>query len=469
MIQKLRFFPVMMVAAVMLAMAPASGADASKFTLPPYTTVKLDNGMTLLLLERHQLPLISFNWLLKSGGSICDSPGSEGVAFVTTQLLRQGTKTRTAEQIAEQLDFVGGSVSADASYDYASGSGEFMSKDAALGIEMLADLLRNPVFPKEEMTKLIKQQVDGIAEAKEVPNEVLGRYYRGLLFGPHPYGRPVGGTEKTLAGITQEQVVKFHGAQYVPEQLVLAVVGDFKTADLQEKLTAAFGSWKRGNAALPTITKPEDPAGRRVLLVEKPDATQTFFRLGSVCLPRTSPDWVPLQVVNTLFGGRFTSMINTVLRIDSGLTYGARSGFAPSPVAGEFYIGSFTKNETTGQALDMTLEVLQRLHEKGITAEQLQSSKNYIKGQFGPTVETNDQLAGLITDLAFYGLGPEYVNNYFDLVDGVTLEDAKRLIEKHYPLKNLAVVLIGQGSVIQPVGAKIGGSIQKKVITDPGF
>ena len=203
--------------------------------------------------------------------------------------------------------------------------------------------------------------------------------------------------------------------------------------------------------------------------MEKPDATQTFFRLGSVCLPRTSPDWVPLQVVNTLFGGRFTSMINTVLRIDSGLTYGARSGFAPSPVAGEFYIGSFTKNETTGQALDMTLEVLQRLHEKGITAEQLQSSKNYIKGQFGPTVETNDQLAGLITDLAFYGLGPEYVNNYFDLVDGVTLEDAKRLIEKHYPLKNLAVVLIGQGSVIQPVGAKIGGSIQKKVITDPGF
>ncbi|MEI6566080.1 MAG: pyridoxal-phosphate dependent enzyme, partial [Verrucomicrobiota bacterium] len=167
MMQKLRFFPVMMVAAVMLALAPASGADAGKFTLPPYTTVKLDNGMTLLLLERHQLPLISFNWLLKSGGSICDSPGSEGVAFVTTQLLRQGTKTRTAEQIAEQLDFVGGSVSADASYDYASGSGEFMSKDAALGIEMLADLLRNPVFPKEEMTTLIKQQVDEIVTASE--------------------------------------------------------------------------------------------------------------------------------------------------------------------------------------------------------------------------------------------------------------------------------------------------------------
>jgi len=444
-------------------------ATAERITLPPYSTHKLDNGATLLLMERHGLPLVSFVWLMKSGGSICDPDGHEGLASLTAQLLRKGTQTRSADEISEALDFVGASFDAGASHDYSSGAAEFVSKDLDLAVDLLADLLRNPVFPAEELAKLIKQEVDGIAEAKEVPNQVIGRYFRRFLFGDHPYGRPVSGTERSLPSITREQVVTFHQAQYVPSQLILAVAGDFNAEELRPKLSKALSGWETRQARVPALKNPLPLSRTRVLLVEKPDATQTFFRVGSIGLPRTSPDWVPLRVVNTLFGGRFTSMINTALRIDSGLTYGASSAFSSSPVAGEFFIGSFTKNETTSQALDMTLQVLRRLHSEGITSEQLQSAKSYIKGQFGPTLETNDQLAGTIAELEFYGLGPDYINTLFDRVEAVSLADAKRLIKQYYPEDKVAVVLIGQSSVIQPAAEKLAGEVERKSITDPGF
>ncbi len=465
------FFYFLLFASGLGALRPQSmaGAETARFTLPPYTTHKLQNGATLLLMERHQLPLVSFVWRMRSGGSICDPEGREGLASVTAQLLRKGTQKRSAQQISEELDFVGASLDASASHDCSSGAAEFLSKDLDLGVELLADLLQHPIFPEDEFSKLIQQEVDGIAEEKEVPNQVLARYARSFLFGTHPYARPVSGTEISLPKITREQVLKFHQEQYSPSQLILAIVGDFKAGEMQRKVASALEAWPARPVRVPVLQNPESVRGRRALTVEKPDATQTFFRLSSLGVARTSPDWVPLQVVNTLFGGRFTSMINSALRIESGLTYGARSGFSANPVAGEFFIGSFTKNETTAQALDMAVDVLKRLQEKGITPEQLQSSKVYIKGQFGPTLETNDQLANAIAELEFFSVGPDYYNTYFERVDAVTLDDARRLIKKYYPLENLSITLIGQGAVIQPVASRLAAEVRKKSITDPGF
>lgn len=186
-------------------------------------------------------------------------------------------------------------------------------------------------------------------------------------------------------------------------------------------------------------------------------------------IARTNPDWVPVQVVNTLFGGRFTSLINTALRIQSGLTYGADSFFSSRRTPGSFVISSFTPNDSTERALNMTLDALKDLHEKGISPDQLQSAKNYIKGQFGPTIETNDQLANLIAELEFYGLGPQYINTYFEKIDAMTLADAKRIVETYYPLDNLDFVLVGKASVIEPVARKLARDVKKKSITAPGF
>ncbi len=203
--------------------------------------------------------------------------------------------------------------------------------------------------------------------------------------------------------------------------------------------------------------------------MEKPDTTQTFFRFGDVALSRTNEDWVIVQAVNTLFGGRFTSMINTELRIESGLTYHANSYFQARRLPGSFAIVAYTQNEATGRALDMALAVLKRLHEKGLTPEQLQSVKAYLKGQFGPTLQTNDQLGEILCELQFYGLGPDYINNYFQRIDAMTLADTSRVITKYFPSDNLAFVLIGQSSVIEPVAKRLAVQVTRKSINDAGF
>jgi predicted Zn-dependent peptidase len=450
---------------------PVSGEDqpAARVELPAYKTVKLENGLTLFLLERHQLPLVNFHWVLKSGGSIGDPPGHEGLASLTASLLRKGTTTRTADQISEALDFVGASFGAGAGQETTSGSAEFVAKDLNLALDLLSDMLMHPSFPADELSKLIQQEIDGIKEAKDVPGHVIGRYYNGLLFGSHLYSRPVSGTEASLPKITRDDVTGFYDSHYLPNETLLAVVGDFSASDLESKLRAKLGTWKRKPIALPELKAPTKIEGKRALLVEKPDATQTFFRFGNIGLARTNRDWVSVEVVNTLFGGRFTSMINTELRIESGLTYGASSVFTANQLPGAFAIASFTPNDTSERAITMALDVLRKLHDKGITAEQLKSAKAYIKGQFGPSLETNDQLANKICELEFYGLGSQEISTLFARIDAMSLADAKRIIETYYPKDDLAFVLIGQAAVVEPVAKKLGLAITKKAITEPGF
>jgi predicted Zn-dependent peptidase len=437
--------------------------------LPDYRTLRLDNGLTLLLMERHQLPLVSFRWRLQSAGAIGDPDGREGLAMLTARLLRKGTQSRSAEQIAAAVDFVGGSLDAGTAQEYAFGTAEFLKKDLDLAVDLFSDTLIHPSFPAEELNKMIKQEVDGIKDDKTVPGQVIERYYEAFLFGAHPYGRIPGGTETTLPRITREQVLDFHAKHYMPNQLVLAVVGDFSTPALEAALRERFGSWKAKLVSTPEVTAAPRVKESRALIVEKPDATQTFFRFGDVALSRTNKDWVTVQAVNSLFGGRFTSMINTELRIESGLTYHANSYFQARRLPGSFAIAAYTQNEATGRALDMALAVLKRLHEKGLTPEQLQSIKTYLKGQFGPTLQTNDQLVEILCELQFYGLGPDYINAYFQRIDAITIADANRVIAKYFPLDNLAFVLIGQGSVIEPVAKKLAGQVTRKPINAPGF
>jgi predicted Zn-dependent peptidase len=460
---------------LILAALPAPGRQASgpeeiaKVRLPDYNTIKLENGLTLFLMERHALPLVSFHWLMKSGGALCDPPNQEGLASLTAKLLRKGTQSKSADQLSEALDFVGAEFDARASLEYSSGSAEFVKKDLDLALDLLSDTLMHPSFPAEEADKMIKQDIDGIKEAKAVPEQVIGLYFEAFLWQSHPYARPAGGTETSLSKIARQDIAAFYAAHYLPNELLLAVAGDFSSSEMEAKLRDKFAAWKPGTVAHPELKAPPPVRGRRALIVDKPDATQTFFRFGDIGLARTNQDWVAVQVVNTLFGGRFTSMINSELRIKSGLTYGASSFFTPRQLPGAFVISSFTPNESTGRALDLALQVLQTLHDTGLTPEQLHSAKTYIKGQFGPTLQTNDQLAQTLCELEFYGLGSQYINTFFDRIDAVTLDDARRVIATRFPLKDLAFVFLGRADVIEPVARKLAADIQKKPITAPGF
>ncbi len=456
-------------AGLLVLSASATGANAQgQLKLPPYKKVKLKNGMTVLLMEQREVPLISFSLVVKAG-SVADPSGKEGVASVTAGLLRKGTKARTADQSAAELDFIGGSMNAGASADYTSGSAEFVAKDIAKGLDLISDVLLNPQFPQDELTKLIKQRVDGIKSAKDQAQGVIGNYFNAYLYGSHPYARPTGGDEQSLTAVTRADVLKFYQDNYTPSNTILAVVGDFAVSDMERMLTDKFGVWPAKAAPAATVPEPAAASGKRLLLVDKPDATQTFYRVGNIGIARTNQDRVYIDVVNTLFGGRFTSMLNSELRIKTGLTYGAGSFFDERKARGPFAISTYTKNETTERAIDMTLEILARLHEKGITEAELKSAKTYIKGQYPPEIETSDQLAGLISELEFYGLDEREVNHLYAKIDAMTIADARRIIGQYYPKENLVFVLIGKANEIQTLARKYAPKIDTKSISEPGY
>ncbi|MCL4524366.1 MAG: insulinase family protein [Acidobacteria bacterium] len=469
---------------------PAGAQTAGELKLPAYKKAKLKNGMTLLLMEQHEVPLVSFNAVIRAGG-VTDPAGKEGIASVVAGLLRKGTKSRTADQLSAELDFIGGVLNAGAGTDSSNVSGEFVKKDLAKGLDLLSDVMMNPIFPQDEATKLLKQRLDGIKSAKDQAQGVIGQYYNSYLYGAHPYARPAGGDETSLAAITRDDIVKFYESNYVPGNIILAVVGDFQTAEMEKILTDKFSAWQ-SNAMIPApkaqpakkpargakpaqvALTPAVPAvapvqGKRLLLVDKPDATQTFFRIGNVGIARTSPDRVGIQVVNTLFGGRFTSWLSTELRIKNGLTYGAGSFWDERMGRGPFAINSFTPNATTERCIDLALAQLKRLHEQGISEEELKSAKSYVKGQFPPNIETSDQLARAVAELEFYGLDEKEINTFYAKIDALTVADTRRIVQQYFPLDNLVFVLIGKASEIGPVAKKYAPKMDTKSISQPGF
>ena len=453
---------------VLLLCVMASAQTAPKLKFPAYTKSKMKNGLTVYLIEKHEVPLVSVAFVVKSG-AVADPTGKEGVASVTASLLRKGTETRTADQVSAQLDFLGATFSADASPDMSRGRAEFMKKDAAEALDILADLLQHPNFPEAEVTKLLAQRTDRIRSAKDQAGAVLDTYFYGYVYGKHPYGRPDSGDENSLKAITRDDVVAFHKAHYAPDNTTLVIAGDFVPAEMQKLVDTKFGGWTGKAAPAAAVPQPTAVTGMRLLLIDKPDSTQTYYEIGNVGIARNNPDRTYINVVNTLFGGRFTSMINSELRIKSGLTYGARSFFDMRKVPGAFAISTYTKNATTGQAIDKTLEVAKRLHDQGITQEELDSAKAYIKGQFPPSIETAGDVANLLATLDFYGLDEREVNELYARIDSMDLATSKRIIQQYFPLDNLTFVVIGKASEIEPVVKKYAGKIDKKSITQPGF
>jgi zinc protease len=445
-----------------------SGVAAQTLHIPPHEKYVLKNGLTVLLLEKHGVPLINLYAIVKTGAA-ADPPGQEGLASVTAGLLRKGTKNRTAQQFAADLDYIGGTFESEAGADFTSVNSEFLTKDLDRGLGLFADALLHATFPKEEVDKLLTQAVDGIKGAKDDPQQVLGLYYYGYLYGTHPYGRPAGGDEITLTQIQRDSITKFYEANYAPGNTLLAVAGEFNTAEMRRKLEDVFGAWPAHTVKPVAVAADAPVKTRRLLLVDKVDATQTYFAFGNLGIARNDPDRIAIRVVNTIFGGRFTSELNEALRVESGYTYGVSSFFDSRKVPGPFGIFSFTKNETTVPAIDKAIEVLQKLHKDGVTEEQLKSAKSYIKGQFPPNIETSAQLAQIIATHEFYGLGDDEINQLEARVDGVTPEIARQVIQKHFPAENLVFVLIGKASEIGPAVKKYAEKEDARPISEPGF
>jgi zinc protease len=276
-------------------------------------------------------------------------------------------------------------------------------------------------------------------------------------------------TEASLGSITRQDVMSFHDRVYTPANAVIAVVGDFKSAEMEAELTQLFGGWKGAAPAAVNVPVMKPVTGKHVLLIDKPDATQTYFILGNVGLSETDPDRAAANLVNTLYGGRFTSLFNEELRIKSGYSYGASSYFEEFRTPGPFLMATYTKNATTGPAIDKTFEVIGTLQAHPFTEADLTSAKNYIRGTFPPQLETSPALAGQLVTNEVEGISREAFNRKLVDEQATTLAEANRVIDKDFPGKdNYVLVIVGKASEIGGLAAKYGTVTQRK-ISDSGY
>ena len=441
----------------------------AQFQLPKYEKYTLSNGLTVYLMEQHEVPLVYMNAIFPAG-AVWDGEES-GLAALTAEALLFGSKNYTKDQIEETFDFLGAGISANAGKEAAQVSISFKKGDFDQLFPIFADVIRNPSFPKTEVDKRIQRWVAELEQAKESPRGVIGNYFGKFIYGENPYGNPVDGTKNTVSALTPDDLRSFFNLHYQLSKSCISIVGDFVSEEIKLKLDQVFPpSPKVDLPLLPQqIQAGIDPfIENRVLLVNKDDSRETTFMIGSMGVAWNNPDIIQIDIINTILGGRFTSWLNTELRINTGLTYGARSTFSNRKYSGTFYILSFTGTENTSAAIDLTLKVVERLHKEGIDEETLTSAKNYIKGQFPPDYETAGSLAGLLTTMFFYGLDDSYINDFEKNIDVMTVENAKDIIAKYFPKEILQFVLIGKADEIREIAAKYGKVIERNLSED-GF
>jgi zinc protease len=443
--------------------------------VPPHDRIVLPNGATLIVVPRRDVPLVAFQAIVR-GGPLCDPQGNAssecvaGVSAMVAGLLEKGAGERDAFAFADTVEGAGGNFSVTPGSEALSISGQYLARDQHLMIELLADALMRPRFDVRELEKLRDRRIELIKATKDSdPAELIGVYGRAQLFGAHPFGQPTGGSEASLAAITQQHVLAYYADHFGADRLILVVAGDLDVPALRRQVEEAFGGWRRAGAPLAPPAEAPRTQGRRVLLVDSPDSAQTYFWLANVGVNKRYRYHAALDLVNTLYGGRFTSMLNTELRIKSGLSYSARAGFFRGTVAGEFAIRSFTDTANTRKALDLSLDTLARLKREGVTSEMLTSARAYVLGQFPLGFETAADWAAALAELEFYGLDAGYIDDYDSMLRAVTLDDARQVIDGAYPdPDDLTIVLVGDAKKIRRVARRYG-PVTVMSITQPDF
>lgn len=438
----------------------------AQFKLPDYKTVTLDNGLTVYLMEKKDIPLISFSAVF-DGGVIKDVSIS-GIASFTSEALRFGTTNYSKSQIDSLFNFFGSNVSTYASIDYSGLYTQFMKENTEELFPVIKEIILNPSFPETEIEKRKQRWIAELDQAKESPRSVIGRYFNKHIYGDLPYGNPGRGTKAGIESISVEKVKEFYSTNYRPESSAIAVVGDFNTVEMKKLIEEYFGGWENNSpkklSDLIMVNTPFNNSS--VYLINKDNATETTFMIGSYGTTMNNEDQTQLDVINTILGGRFTSWLNDELRVNAGLTYGARSRFAQYKYSGIFYISTFTATKNTEAAIELALKTYNRLFEKGIDKETLISAKNYVKGQFPPDYETAGSLASFLTQKYIYGLDDSIINNFENEVNELTVEKTNELIKKYFPKDNLQFVLIGKADEIRNVVVKYGKVTEKNISED---
>lgn len=446
---------------------PAPGPTPA-LTLPAPQKFTLANGLRVWLLEQHEVPLVQANLVVLSGAS-ADVPGQFGAAAMTAAMLDEGAAGKAALAIADEVEFLGATLSTSASFD---ASAVRLSTPAAkLGdaLGLMATVALTPDFPTEELERLRTERLTGLLQARDDPASLVGLAFPRLLFGPeHRYGTSAGGTEASLKALGVPELKTFHRSHYRPDNAVLIVVGDTTPAALRPLVEARFGAWKAEGPAAPPfpVRASPQPGKRQIFLVDKPGAAQSQIRIGLVGVPRSTPDYIALDVLNTVLGGSFTSRLNMNLRETHGYSYGAMSRFDMRRAAGPFFATAGVQTDKTADALKEFFNELNAIL-RPVPADELARFRNYAALGFAGEFETSSQLAGKLEEVAVYGLPDDVFSTYVGAVQAVTSADLTRVAKQYLLLDRMAVVVVGDRATIEaPIRAAGLGPVTLVPIAD---
>jgi len=427
----------------------------AQFKIPKMETSVLANGMKIIFIPQEEVPLTHVTLGIATGSA---ADGTKwGLTSLTADALTLGTKSYTKQVIEDTFDFYGIDFETSVNKDYLTIDASVASADLPKFLPILFELVTAPKFPVKEVDKLRDRTVSQLKKGKESPNQIANSVFQRMYYQNHPYGSPEVGVAETVQTLKAADLAAFHASHFQPQIAALTIAGAFDGAQVKALIQKNFNLWKTGPAKPLVVAAPgEAPSKTEVLLLDKDDSRETTFRIGGAGMPSFDKDWVKLNVINTILGGRFTSLLNEELRIKSGYTYGARSRFNDWRSSGTFFISTFTATDTTFKTLDLALATYKKFLIEGIDQKTLDSAKAYVKGQFPPQYETLASLGDLATEMWVYGVPIEQFNSFESQVDSLTLAEANQLIKTRLPKDNLNILMIGKGKELSAEAKKYG-------------
>jgi len=445
--------------AVIKGKAPVA-TNVLKVKLPRPVEGDLSNGLHLMVLEDHRVPLISFNLQIQGAGGYYDPDDQLGLASFTASLMREGTVTKNARQIAQALDTLAASVtvSAGASGQSADLSGSCLAEHVDEVLAIASDVLLAPAFPQDELDRLKVQRRAQLVQQRTNPNFLAGEMFSKVTYGHHPAAR-VTTTTAFVDGVTRERLVAFHREHYAPDFAVIAIAGDISFADAKKKIEHAFGgtTWKKRGATAPAVSEPADLTTPGVYLVNRPNSVQTNFIVGTQAINRTSPDYDAVQVMNRVIGGGPTGRLFLNLREDKGYTYGAYSDVQFAKYRGTWSARTQVRTEVTGPALKELMGEIDRLRTDAVPAKELENAKRALVASYALSLENANRVLDYYITSWIYHLPADYWDRRPEAILAVTAEQVQTAARTYLTPARLQIVAVGTGSkigdLLKPYGA----------------
>ncbi|HEX8177716.1 MAG TPA: pitrilysin family protein [Pyrinomonadaceae bacterium] len=431
--------------------------DVLRVKLPRPIEAKLDNGLTVLILEDSRFPTVNVQFAINGAGALYEPANMPGLANATAQMLREGTKTRSSKQIAEEVDRLGATLGAG------SGFGSIQTNITASGLSdnfdqwfpVAADILMNPTFPAEELAKYKARLKAQLKQQRSSPDFLANEQFARAVYGNHPAAN-VAATTESVDALTPEALANWVKARYAPQNTILGIAGDVKASELIPRLKQALAGWQKTDAAEVLPQNPTPAAQKKIIVVNRPDSVQTTMAMGNIAIDRRSPDYPAMVVMDNIIGGGGSARLFIKLREEQGLTYGAYSFFTAVKYPGPWRAGGDFRTDVTEQAMTGFLNEINRIRDEKVPADELEENKRSVVASFALSLEQPTQLLSYEITRRIYGFPDDYWETYPARIMAVTADDVQRVARKYINPESLQIVAVGDASKIRTVLEKFG-------------